>query len=818
MKGKIKTTLLIAVLLISTITIATALVPFLPDDYGVFQSSGATGAVEWTDSLSYSGDYSAYIMAELPDDSDSNEVYIHSIDPKITTLDDLESMSYWYYRPTTGDVLPPQVDIWLDTDGTYTLGPIPTGDEDWLLGQIPLQEPPVYETWISVPFSEIVWIYADGGEVFGAGSTGLDAAKASTNSGSYLTLGDCPVIAIGVGVGSPATRDNTRTMEHQYYIDDIEINDIIYDFEEYPALDDDWYNIGDTVTVTVFDNAENVRPFVADIIMVTAYSGYPDQIEVTLTETGTSTGYFQGTFTVVDSTSPGPTELLVGDAITITVEYTDVLEKIYTVTADVDAEAPEITPGASTYTLDEVTRIAIATPTISATYDKVDGSDIDFATMKLDGDIVALQEAGTSITYPVVDALSEGLHEVKVTVSDAAGNIATETWTFFVDLTKPTVSISVSPNPAGPNIPVDTVEPIIPPGTITFTLAFSEKMVGDPTVKFGLANYPVSKTTWDVAMLVWTGTYDLTGWTSTNDGTQTVTVSLATDEAGNVMAVDASTTFVIDTIAPSTPLELAATVTDVSVTLDWTASTDEDGTGVDEYLIELGTNKVGRVNHPTITFTHYLPIEGTNTYYVTAIDVTKNEAAPIEVLVEFVPGDVIAREIALSEGWNLISLQLIPDDSSITVVLEDVMENVKSVWGYDDGWSSYLTAVPEFSTLTDLVDGEGYWVEMTADDSVIVYGVELPGPGVLPPVYSVSEGWNLIGFKSVGPMDIETYLTTIPETVMDSSVCYGWDATNQEYEMVYIGTILTAEQFYPGHGYWLYLTEDANIAPPVLLP
>ena len=227
------------ILLLVVSLMMVGVVGAFPQEYGSFQPDTDSGTVEWSTAQAYSGSYSAYLMAkyDYTAGSDSNEVYVHSIDPEITTLNDVDSMSFWYYRPLTGDVLPPQVDIWLDLDGTYTLGPYTlgaseAGDDNWLLGQIPLQEPPTYDEWVQVPFSDITWIKAIGGSpVYGTGSDGLTAAKAETNSGIYATLGDSPVLAIGVGVGSPATRDDTRTMEHQYYIDDIEINGVVYDFE-----------------------------------------------------------------------------------------------------------------------------------------------------------------------------------------------------------------------------------------------------------------------------------------------------------------------------------------------------------------------------------------------------------------------------------------------------------------------------------------------------------------------------------------------------------------------------------------------------------
>jgi len=570
------------------------------------------------------------------------------------------------------------------------------------------------------------------------------------------------------------------------------------------VLNSAYYKTGDIATVTVYDWTANLRPLVTDIIEVEVASSYPDVITLDLTETGVATGVFKETFTLVGA-APGPKDLLVDDEDTVTVTYTvGVFDE-----ATID-DAPPIT------TIIEPADEALISdnsPTIRASVADDGVSEVASAIMTLDDVIVASKigpgELSYSVpTYPEEMRLNEGLHTVVVNAIDNAGNSATETWTFTVDLVKPTVIVVVESDP--------TME-----GDVTFTLTFNEDMgATEPVVKFGIVSpyttYTVSVGEWtSLSVREWIGIYPVIP--ATVNGLNTISISTATDKAGNVMETDISNTFVIDTIAPTKPTALVATVTDVSVTIDWTASTDVGGTGVKEYVIECDSTEVDTVAHPITTYVDYsLTTKGPYTYTVTAVDFAGNTDISAGVLAEFVPGDIIARVTYLSEGWNLFSLPLIPDDSSIEVVLADVMENVDTVWGYkDDAWSSYLPAIPEFSTLTDMVDGEGYWVKMTAADKLSVSGVELPGPGILPPVYDVYEGWNLIGFKEVDSMEVTenlAYFTTIPKLVRDSSVCYSWDATLQEYEMAYIaGTQLIA--FDPGQGYWLYLTEDANIVP-----
>jgi len=80
-------------------------------------------------------------------------------------------------------------------------------------------------------------------------------------------------------------------------------------------------------------------------------------------------------------------------------------------------------------------------------------------------------------------------------------------------------------------------------------------------------------------------------------------------------------------------------------------------------------------------------------------------------------------DIPLGSGWNLISLPLIPDSANIEDILADIMNDVDSVWAYDNAtgsWASYAPGEP--SDLTEMTCDKGYWVEvndpctLTVDD------------------------------------------------------------------------------------------------------
>ncbi|MBA7642277.1 hypothetical protein ES703_49966 [subsurface metagenome] len=73
-------------------------------------------------------------------------------------------------------------------------------------------------------------------------------------------------------------------------------------------------------------------------------------------------------------------------------------------------------------------------------------------------------------------------------------------------------------------------------------------------------------------------------------------------------------------------------------------------------------------------------------------------------------------ELQLYEGWNLISIPCIPEVPYIELMLYDITDYVESVWAFDGEtgyWSSYAPGAP--SDLTEMVDGKGYWIKVSAD-------------------------------------------------------------------------------------------------------
>jgi len=251
---------------------------------------------------------------------------------------------------------------------------------------------------------------------------------------------------------------------------------------------------------------------------------------------------------------------------------------------------------------------------------------------------------------------------------------------------------------------------------------------------------------------------------------------------------------------------ITAVVTDntteiVSVTIDATgigltdAETLEAVEGEEDTYS--ATLEVGDVDADTYTLT------------ITATDLAGNDAT--EDVTVTVVAELTAYNLELEEGWNLISLPLIPDDEDIATILADITDNVSQVrtFLYEDGGlvEYFWLEGGAVGALDEMVDGQGYWIEMTVARTLVINGTESVVGQSIPPYYDVYEGWNLIGFKAVDAGAAEDYLGTSVTNI--SERMYGYNAAGSYYVRVDI----EADNLEPGQGYWLAVSADGTIYP-----
>ena len=159
----------------------------------------------------------------------------------------------------------------------------------------------------------------------------------------------------------------------------------------------------------------------------------------------------------------------------------------------------------------------------------------------------------------------------------------------------------------------------------------------------------------------------------------------------------------------------------------------------------------------------------------------------------------------LVAGWNLISLQAVPDITNVQALLACLVANDSMDWvGTFDAslnWLLWDPSEPIQPSLTDMYDGRAHWVDMF-EAADFTFTEQAPGTGS-PPAYNVNVGWNFIGFTRTAPDTPVNYLQAVEPHVQ---AMYGWLPGLQAYYAV--GAVLN-----PGEGYWMALDAAGTIYP-----
>lgn len=158
-----------------------------------------------------------------------------------------------------------------------------------------------------------------------------------------------------------------------------------------------------------------------------------------------------------------------------------------------------------------------------------------------------------------------------------------------------------------------------------------------------------------------------------------------------------------------------------------------------------------------------------------------------------------ALRMHLLEDWNLISIPIELADTALATVFETIDSLYTAVWAYsaNPGWERYIVGGPDFlNTLTDVVPGKGYWVEMSVDAEL-----SLDGPPIEDPI-SLMVDWNLVGFNSVAEMDRADALASIAGYC---NAAWGYDPASGWEKYVEGGPdfLNNLVSFKPGRGYWI---------------
>lgn len=175
--------------------------------------------------------------------------------------------------------------------------------------------------------------------------------------------------------------------------------------------------------------------------------------------------------------------------------------------------------------------------------------------------------------------------------------------------------------------------------------------------------------------------------------------------------------------------------------------------------------------------------EGDLMYYVTqTIDNCESDSAFIEVIVQ---QSIYTQNIELEQGWNLISIHVIPTDNTITTLFEglDVHSN-KSANGF---WRNGLPS--EFQSIKRIIPGNGYLVYMNTPGMLQISGVVMEIPD-----WNLVAGWNLVGC----PYQNQTAFSSVFTDVQVQQI--------KNFDGFWIpNDINSIDSFEPGNAYFILL-------------
>jgi thermitase len=172
------------------------------------------------------------------------------------------------------------------------------------------------------------------------------------------------------------------------------------------------------------------------------------------------------------------------------------------------------------------------------------------------------------------------------------------------------------------------------------------------------------------------------------------------------------------------------------------------------------------------------------------------------------------HHIPLVPGWNLVSFNLQPADTSIDVVLASIAGSYDLVYAWDGAtqtWQQYDPTGPAYSnTLQNLDEKRGFWIHATFPVILSITGTPPTTTDI--PVYSASSGWNLVGYPSIVERDLPGALQD-HGVGTDFSLVYAYQANDPAdpwklFDRATPPFSNDLTSMTPGLGYWLQVSAD----------
>jgi hypothetical protein len=162
--------------------------------------------------------------------------------------------------------------------------------------------------------------------------------------------------------------------------------------------------------------------------------------------------------------------------------------------------------------------------------------------------------------------------------------------------------------------------------------------------------------------------------------------------------------------------------------------------------------------------------------------------------------------LQLQAGWNLISLPVQPANTATATVIQPVAPCVTQVLTTINGVSTWYDPTRrEQSTLSSMIPGIGYWMQMSCAGTLTIAG------STASKSVNLVAGMNMVGYSSLFASPISTALASIAGKY--ASV---WSYENGAWKTYYPNDPAKSQftQLTPGKGYWIQATTTTTWTLP----
>jgi len=193
-------------------------------------------------------------------------------------------------------------------------------------------------------------------------------------------------------------------------------------------------------------------------------------------------------------------------------------------------------------------------------------------------------------------------------------------------------------------------------------------------------------------------------------------------------------------------------------------------------------------------------------FYINIVDVVLpelNEDNNMDIIVNDLP---FVQEIDLSAGLNLICLPNTPESIDISLALNPVLDKINYVASFqNDVWQFFYTDPTKVSNLTNLLPGNGYYIDMTSAATLSINGTIASNTRFL------SSAWNLVGLTTRRELSIEDALNSI-----DGNYSRIWALENGKWQMYdpQYSILSNLKSFKPGLGYFIAISTPSTWTLP----